>query len=98
MSEQPPSVRVILSGVRSVTHLVYAASWLRRALDGVDGADGGVEVVVLDVGAGFGQARVDEHQVRTYLPQHPRMELVTVSRDEHWAPEKGVERVLLSIG
>jgi hypothetical protein len=63
MSRQPPSTRVILSGVRSVTHLVYAASWLRSEVARVEGV---VEVVVLDVGSGFGRARVDEPQIREF--------------------------------
>lgn len=95
MSDQSPSARVILSGVRSVTHLVYAASWLRHHVEQFDGV---VEVVVLDVGSGFGQARVEEPQVRAYLPDHPRLRLATTVSDEHWRVSREVDLVLLSIG
>ncbi len=94
MAPQTASVRVILTGVRSTTHLVYAASWLRTLL----GTGVPVEVVVLDVGAGFGHARVDEGQVRHYLPDDPAMTLTTRVLPEHWLVAPGVERVLLSIG
>lgn len=91
------STRVILSGVRSVTHLLYAASWLRDLLGHAGRAGTPVEVVVLDVGSGFGRARVGEDDVRRYLPVHPRLTVTTTVRDEHWSAS-GVERVLLSIG
>lgn len=94
MAPQATSIRVILTGVRSVTHLVYAASWLRTLL----GVSTPVEVVVLDVGAGFGEARVDEGQVRHYLPDDPSMTVTTRVLPEHWRAAPGVERVLLSIG
>ncbi|EWT01156.1 hypothetical protein N865_11525 [Intrasporangium oryzae NRRL B-24470] len=95
MAVSPTRVRVILSGVRSVTHLVYAASWLRHLLAETTVP---VEVVVLDVGAGFGRARVDERQVRDYLPEDPRLTVTTEVRREHWEATPGVARVLLSIG
>jgi hypothetical protein len=98
MATPAPSVRVVLSGVRSVTHLVYAASWLRHLLEDVAHGDGPVEVVVLDVGSGFGEVRVGEEQVRSYLPEDPRLDVVTVVRPEHWVARPGVQRVLLSIG
>jgi hypothetical protein len=96
MSRQPPpSTRVILSGVRSVTHLVYASSWLRSE---VARAEGVVEVVVLDVGSGFGRARVDEPQIREFLPRHPRLLVTTTPRADHWKASTGLHRVLLSVG
>ena len=95
MPHQSPAARVILTGVRSATHLVYAASWLRHHVEQVDGV---VEVVVLDVGSGFGRARVDEPQVRAYLPDHPRLGLELVVRDDHWRCPRDVELTLLSIG
>jgi hypothetical protein len=95
VAHQSPAARVILSGVRSVTHLVYAASWLRHHVEQVDGV---VEVVVLDVGSGFGQARVDEPQVRAHLPDHPRLRVQTQVLDEHWRAPREVDLTLLSIG
>ncbi|MFM6848935.1 MAG: hypothetical protein ACKOVB_07500 [Terrabacter sp.] len=95
MTGQPPASRVILSGVRSVTHLVYAASWLRHHVDAVDGP---VQVVVLDVGSGFGHARVGEEDVRAYLPEHPRLSVETVVRADHWRAPRDVDLTLLSIG
>lgn len=95
MSVSSTRVRVVLSGVRSVTHLVYAASWLRHLLAETTLP---VEVVVLDVGSGFGRARVDECQVRDYLPDEPALTITTEATGEHWEATPGVDRVLLSIG
>ncbi|GAB3875495.1 hypothetical protein [Terrabacter terrigena] len=95
MAVELPASRVILSGVRSVTHLVYAASWLRHH---VERADGAVQVVVLDVGSGFGHARVGEAEVRSYLPDHPRLHVETLVRDDHWRVPTDVDLTLLSIG
>ncbi|NUR81558.1 MAG: hypothetical protein HOQ21_14075 [Dermatophilaceae bacterium] len=95
MSDHVPASRVVLTGVRSVTHLVYAASWLRHHVAQVQGV---VQVVVLDVGSGFGHARVGESQVRAYLPEHPRLAVETVVREEHWRAPGEVELTLLSIG
>jgi hypothetical protein len=95
MTDQLPTSRVILSGVRSVTHLVYAASWLR---DHVGQDDGLVEVVVLDVGSGFGHARVGEPEVRAYLPDDPRLRVETAVREQHWRAPRDVDLTLLSIG
>ncbi len=94
MSVQPAS-RVVLTGVRSVTHLVYAASWLRQH---VEQAGGVVQVVVLDVGSGFGHARVGEAEVLAYLPDHPRLEVETTVRPDHWRAPREVDLTLLSIG
>ncbi|MGO4600062.1 hypothetical protein [Terrabacter sp. 2RAF25] len=95
MTDLAPASRVVLTGVRSVTHLVYAASWLRHHVEQVDGV---VEVVVLDVGAGFGHARVGEPEVRAYLPDDPRLRVETVVREDHWRVPRQVDLTLLSIG
>lgn len=95
MTDLAPASRVVLTGVRSVTHLVYATSWLRHH---VEQADGVVEVVVLDVGAGFGHARVGESEVRAYLPADPRLRVETVVREDHWRAPREVDLTLLSIG
>ncbi len=95
MTDELPASRVVLTGVRSVTHLVYAASWLRHHVAQVEGV---VQVVVLDVGSGFGQARVGEEEVRAYLPEDPRLVVETVVRAGHWQAPREVELTLLSIG
>lgn len=95
VGDRPPASRVILSGVRSVTHLVYAASWLRHHAREVGGE---VQVVVLDVGAGFGHARVGEAEVRAHLPDLPQLHVETEVREEHWRAPAHVALTLLSIG
>jgi hypothetical protein len=95
MTDRLPASRVVLTGVRSVTHLVYAASWLRHHVAQVEGV---VQVVVLDVGSGFGHARVGEEDVRAYLPEHPRLVVETEVRPGHWRAPREVDLTLLSIG
>ena len=57
-----------------------------------------VEVVVLDVGAGFGDATGGRGPGPPLPPDDPAMTLTTRVLPEHWLVAPGVERVLLSIG
>lgn len=69
---------VILTGVSSVTHLLYAASWLRAQLDiGVE-----VDLTIREPGTFFGQARVTAADIATYLPRDERLRL---AQGEHAA-------------
>lgn len=62
---------VILTGVSSVTHLLYAASWLRAELDaGVE-----IDLTIREPGTFFGQTRVTETDLATYLPRDERLRI-----------------------
>ncbi|HEX2705966.1 MAG TPA: hypothetical protein VHM65_09425 [Candidatus Lustribacter sp.] len=63
-------MRISLSGVRSLTHLVYAASYVRAVL-----AESSGPVTVLDLGVGtfLGRATVTESDVARVLPTHERL-------------------------
>ncbi len=94
------TVRVTLTGVRSLTHLVYAASFLRHLLTERTGP---VEVGVFDLGTGFGRARVTPADVLALLPEDPRL---TIDPDvsgghhgvDHFTVAQDRPRVLLSVG
>jgi hypothetical protein len=88
-------VRVTLSGVRSVTHLVYAASYVRHLLDHTHVP---VEVGVLDSGAGRVGTAVTPTLVRESLPVDERLEVTTGVGADHFDVVRGRYRVLLSIG
>lgn len=84
---------VILTGVSSVTHLLYAASWLRAELDtGV-----AIDLMIREPGTFFGQARVTEADVTTYLPRDERLR---ITRGAHTAYAEGVSSslTLLCVG
>lgn len=93
----PTSVRVTLSGVRSVTHLLYAASYLRDLARRLP-ADVPVEVGVLDTGTHLGRPRVSDADVAAYLPRGDTISVQTEVTPEHWRVARSRERVLLSIG
>ncbi|MGL5928644.1 MAG: hypothetical protein ACRCY8_06895 [Dermatophilaceae bacterium] len=93
-------LRVVVAGVRSTTHLVYAASWLRHAAD--DGAR--QEIVVDDLGSRpfLGRDRVDPSDAVRLLSLDGRLDVrpagSSVGSSAWWAAEGGEERVLLSVG
>lgn len=62
--------RVFWSGVRSQSHVVYAASWLRRLLAETTGP-----VTLVDLGAGsfLGRRAVDAEDLARLLPADPRL-------------------------
>lgn len=84
---------VILTGVSSVTHLVYAASWLRAQLDaGVE-----IDLTIREPGSFFGQAQVSAQDIATYLPQDTRLR---ITHGEHAAYAEGsaASLTLLCVG
>lgn len=81
---------VILSGVRSVTHLVYAASWLDRAA-----RQRAVRVTVLDPGSFLGASRVTSRDIERVLAPHPTF---LVPQDADVGADLSDGAVLLCIG
>lgn len=84
---------VILAGVRNLTHLVYAASYVRNLLEA-----GPVHVAVLDTGTFLGKARVSPEDVAATLPTDPDLSISHPVGDERWAVPAEHHRILLSIG
>ncbi|MGL5859680.1 MAG: hypothetical protein ACRCY9_00290, partial [Phycicoccus sp.] len=89
-------LRVVVAGVRSTTHLVYAASWLRHVV----GSGAGPEVVVDDLGSRpfLGEDRVDPADAARRLSLDGRLRVRPAGSSAWWAPEVGEDRVLLSVG
>jgi hypothetical protein len=88
-------VRVFLSGVASVTHLIYAASYLRHLIDTSTGP-----VIVVNVGLRrfMGQANVTAQDVAALLPADARLSLVTPEGPDRWHSRPGERRVYLGVG
>ena len=84
---------VVLTGVTSVTHLVYAASWLRSQLS--SGAT--LDLRVRRPGEFFGVTRVTRRDIETYLPKDQRL---LVREAEHPAYDgiRDSPVTLLSVG
>lgn len=91
MTQQP--YWVILAGVRNLTHLVYAASYVRRLL-----AEAPVHVAVLDTGTFLGRARVTPADVTAFLPRSPHLSVSHPEGAGRWTVPADHHRVLLSIG
>lgn len=89
------SVRVVLTGVTSVTHLVYAASYLRDLLQHTE-----VPITVVDTGARsfLGRANVGPDDVDRILPRDARLVIERPSGAARWLAEPGEERIYLSVG
>lgn len=66
-------MRVFLSGVQSVTHLLYASSYLHHLIE-----DTGASVTLVDLGVGqfLGQANVTAQDLRGVLGDDPRLTVV----------------------
>lgn len=90
-----PHVDVVLTGVQSLTHLVYASSYLRHRLE-TDLSLDGVRLVVVPTAEGH--ARFSEGEVRALLPSDPRLTVVVLGREAQWWRCLGAHVVLLSIG
>jgi hypothetical protein len=88
-------MRVFLSGVASVTHLVYAASYLRHLLDT---SDGPVTVVNFGLRRFMGRANVGAQDVAALLPDDPRLSLVASESPERWHSRPGERRIYVGIG
>lgn len=87
---------MFLSGVASVTHLVYAAAYLRHLL----ADDGRQQVTVVDLGtSGFlGVSRVSPADVAAHLPDDRRMSIVRPAGLHTWRAERGEEIIYLAVG
>ena len=88
-------VRVFLSGVASVTHLMYAASYLRHLL-----ATSDAPVIVVNVGLRqfMGRANVSAQDVAALLPDDPRLSVVAPEGPDRWRSQPGERRVYVGIG
>lgn len=67
-------VRVVVSGVASVSHLVHVAAYLRALLESRPGAD--VTVAMLGIVPFLGVRRVSATDVAARLPHSPRLRVV----------------------
>jgi hypothetical protein len=89
----------VLTGVRSRSHLVYAASYVREVLEATvthDVGSGHVDVVVLATGDALGQGTQRHQQVRTFLDD-PRVRL-HFDDTGAWVRAAPVSTELLCIG
>lgn len=84
---------VILTGVSSVTHLLYAASWLRAQLDsGV-----AIDLMIREPGTFFGRAAVTAADIATYLPRDERLR-ITQGVHTAYAEISSASLTLLCVG
>lgn len=84
---------VVLTGVSSVTHLLYAASWLRAELDaGVE-----IDLTVREPGTFFGRAAVTADDIATYLPEDERLR-ITSGAHTAYAEVSSAKLTLLCVG
>ncbi|MBB2985446.1 polysialyltransferase family glycosyltransferase [Terracoccus luteus] len=91
----PRYVDVVLTGVQSLTHLVYASSYLRRRLK-KDKDIEGIRLLVLptdELRASFG-----DNEIRGLLPRDERLSVVMADPTSSWWRTVGPDCVLLSIG
>jgi hypothetical protein len=88
-------VRIYLSGVKSTTHLVYAASYVRSVL-----ATTRRPVTLVDLGLGqfMGRANVTPHDVRALMPTDGRLTVVAPRGDERWSARPGERLVYVAVG
>lgn len=84
--------RVFCSGVRSQSHVVYAASWLRDLLRRTDGP---VTLVNLGRGSFLGRQAVTDADVRRLLPDDPRL---TIEQASSLRGRRGERLAYLAIG
>lgn len=90
-----PSVRVFLSGVQSVTHLVYASSYLRQLI-----ADTGSSITLVDLGIGqfLGRANVTAEDLREVLGDDPKLTVVRAQGSIRWRSEPGERCIYIGVG
>jgi hypothetical protein len=88
--------RVFLSGVRSRSHLLHVAAYLRYLSE--TAGVGHVHVVDLGLGAFLGEPRVTPADMDTRLPIGPRLSLVHASGPADWRARPGESLVYLAIG
>ena len=88
-------VDVVLTGVQSLTHLVYASSYLRHRLT-TDGSVDGIRLFVAPTRELL--AKFSESEVRDLLPADERLTTILVEPGSRWWRGLGADCVLLSIG
>ena len=88
-------VDVVLTGVQSLTHLVYASSYLRHRLT-TDGSIDGIRLFVAPTGELL--AKFSESEVRDLLPSDERLTTIMVEPGSQWWRGLSADCVLLSIG
>lgn len=88
-------VDVVLTGVQSLTHLVYASSYLRHRLNTDDAIDG-IRLFVAPTPELL--AKFSEAEVRGLLPADERLTTIIVQPGTPWWRGLSVDCVLLSIG
>lgn len=88
-------IAVTLSGVRSRTHLVHVASYVRHLLDSRPG-----RVVVQSLGTGgfLGRTTVTDADVAGFLPSDPRLQVHASTAPGSPAPGRNVDWVYLAVG
>ncbi|MEO7000113.1 MAG: hypothetical protein ABI112_18710 [Terracoccus sp.] len=91
----PRYVDVVLTGVQSLTHLVYASSYLRHRLD-TDGSIDGIRLFVAPTQVLL--AKFSEAEVRALLPSDERLTTIIVEPGTPWWRGLAADCVLLSIG
>ena len=88
-------MRIVVTGVRSRTHLVHVSAYLRTALASIEARDR-VEVGYLGGGSFLGDASVDAADVARLLPDDPRLTIRMLDRLEDF-PARG-ELVYVAVG
>lgn len=88
-------IRIFLSGVKSVTHLAHAASYLRCLLST---SSGPVTLVDLGVGAFMGRYNVTDDDVRRQLAHDERITLVRPPAAERWQARRGERLIYVAVG
>lgn len=86
-------MRVVVTGVRSRTHLVHVSAYLRDALQRNDD----VQVGYLGGGRFLGNARVEASDVARLLPDDPRLRVQLLDQLEDWIPD-GEALTYLAVG
>ena len=89
-------MRVVVTGVRSRTHLVHVSAYLRTALDATAPRDL-VDVGYLGGGTFLGSATVDASDVARLMPDDPRLRVRMLDRLQQWSPG-GEELVYVAVG
>lgn len=89
------AVRVIWSGVRSQTHVVYAASWLRQLLATTTGP---ITLVDLGVGGFLGKNPVTPADLERLLPRDDRMRRIRATGKRDLVALDHEQRIYLATG
>lgn len=88
-------MRVFLSGVQSVTHLLYASSYLHHLIE-----DSGASVTLVDLGVGqfLGRANVTAQDLREVLGDGTGLTVVGAEGAARWHSEPGERCIYMGVG